>query len=447
MAFTLSTVTEILKTDFKPRVRAQLNNATVLHGFVKKDPEAYQGSEAKLALHNSRNVGTGARREGAKLPVAGNQGYANAKFGVAYLYGGISLTGPSMKATRNDVGAYVRGLHSEMVGLTKDLKVDMNRQLWHDGTGVLTHTLANSAGATNDVEVESTKFIKVGMQIMIVDKDAVVKAVGRTVTVVIDDNNFTIDGGTITWAVGQLVIGGVNGTDADGARDIGSATLFRDKLEMWGLEAICSDVNPGRLRSATLGTAVGLGGFDQGIVSGQFGQIDRNANSFWRSNFLTTQPRGTAAVSPRDLEMDLMQHAYDLSDIEADEEPGLILGNHALKRRYAALLQADKRYPSGGEITLDGGYKALEFNGTALTADKDASLTATPQKLERFYFLVPSTLKFLIMADWQWMDEDGAMLSRVSNKDQYEATMFSYQDFACDRPNANTVLDNVKETA
>jgi hypothetical protein len=36
--------------------------------------------------------------------------------------------------------------------------------------------------------------------------------------------------------------------------------------------------------------------------------------------------------------------------------------------------------------------------------------------------LVPDHLVEFILNDWDWMDEDGAVLSRVSGKDAYEAT-------------------------
>jgi hypothetical protein len=199
---------------------------------------------------------------------------------------------------------------------------------------------------------------------------------------------------------------------------------------MWGLEIIVSALNPAGFTSPARG------------VTATFGEIDRTtgAGAFFKANVLSNS--GTL----RALTTDLMQQAMDQCDIASDETPGAILTNHAIKRRYAALLVADKRYPPGGDITLDGGYKALDFNGVALVADKDASLTATPNVLQALYFLSMSSLEMQVLQDWEWMQKDGAILARVANKDAYEATLACYMNLSCDRPNANCLLSDISET-
>jgi len=47
------------------------------------------------------------------------------------------------------------------------------------------------------------------------------------------------------------------------------------------------------------------------------------------------------------------------------------------------------------------------------------------------------------MSGWEWMDEDGAVLSRVSNSDAYEAVLFKYADLATDRPRAHSFLRDI----
>jgi len=48
------------------------------------------------------------------------------------------------------------------------------------------------------------------------------------------------------------------------------------------------------------------------------------------------------------------------------------------------------------------------------------------------------------MGDWDWMDEDGAVLSRVSGYDAYEAALFWYSDLATDRPRSHSFLRDVQ---
>ena len=48
------------------------------------------------------------------------------------------------------------------------------------------------------------------------------------------------------------------------------------------------------------------------------------------------------------------------------------------------------------------------------------------------------------MGDFHWMDQDGAILSRVSNTDAYEGTLCLYEELATDARNAHTWLTDVK---
>jgi hypothetical protein len=44
-----------------------------------------------------------------------------------------------------------------------------------------------------------------------------------------------------------------------------------------------------------------------------------------------------------------------------------------------------------------------------------------------------------------WMDEDGAILNRVNNKDAYSATLFRYSEFATKARNAHGLLADITE--
>jgi hypothetical protein len=438
MAFDLTTISDILKIDYQGPVRDQLNNATILLVRVRRSDENFIGKQAYIPLRKGRNVGRGARIESGTLPTAGNQQYDSAIFNVVYNYGRIQLTGPAISSAKTNAGAFVRAIDSEMRGLMMDLKTSINRQLWHDGSSVLTVCGTTSGSAT--VNVSSTKFLEVGLPFTIVNpSDGTIKESGDTVVAILSDTQFT-SSTTVTTDTDDLLIEGAGSGSSSNSRNLASATTFKTTpLELWGLEAMISSINPARARADT--ADIGAGGFDQTLVTAQFGQIDRKTgNLFWDSGDLNNS--GTT----RDLTLDLMQQAFDETDIEADELPGLILTDHPIKRRYASLLVSDKRYPAGGEITLDGGYRALEFNGVPLVADRDASLTRTPGVLNRLYFLTESALEFEVLEDWKWMERDGAVLSRVSNVDAYEATMFSYFQFATDHAKAHCLLDDINES-
>jgi hypothetical protein len=425
MAFNLTTADKILKIDYEGPVREQLNTQKVLVSRLKKNYKDFVGRQAYVPVHKGRNVGIGARAESGTLPTAGSQQYDSLIYTVKYLYGRIGLTGPAIAASKNSAGAFVRAVQSEMEGLVKDLAQDENRQLWHDGTGILTRCKVTSGSA--NIEVESTKFLKAGQTVQIVNgadggNNAGAAQSSVTVSSVTDSDTF-VASSSLTTDVNDVVI-------ADGARDYTSSTTWKAARELWGLQGIVASANPG--------TTYALDG--SVYADSYMGQVTRTANAWHQANVISN------SSVLRALTLDLMQQAFDQSDIEGDTFPGLILTNHAIKRRYASLLQADKRYPAGGEITLDGGYKALEFNGVPLVADKDASLVLTPQQLNCIYFLSMSSLEYHILEDWGWMEKDGAVLSRVSNKDEYEATMYSYRQLGVSRSNANTLLSDLAES-
>ena len=58
-------------------------------------------------------------------------------------------------------------------------------------------------------------------------------------------------------------------------------------------------------------------------------------------------------------------------------------------------------------------------------------------------------MHFQVLEDWQWMDEGGVLVRSgvgTAGVDEFEATLFSYQNLVCTRPNANTLLTNVVST-
>jgi hypothetical protein len=93
-------------------------------------------------------------------------------------------------------------------------------------------------------------------------------------------------------------------------------------------------------------------------------------------------------------------------------------------------------------MELKGGWKALSVaaggGDIPLMWDRDA-----PNN--RAYCLDRSHLKQHQASDWEWMDEDGAVLSRVPGEDAYGATMFKYHELTTDKRNAHTVILDLLE--
>ena len=138
--------------------------------------------------------------------------------------------------------------------------------------------------------------------------------------------------------------------------------------------------------------------------------------------------------------LDQLQLTIDTADIATDSDIGLMITSHVIKRSYASVLESLRRYPPGGEITLSSVYKALEFNGMPLVSDKDMETLSDGTTGERIYLLDMSTMWIAHMGDWDWMQEDGAILNRNPGRDAYEAILFRYMNLVTDQPHANAAL-------
>src|SRR3990167_696303 len=155
MAFDLSAAGNILKVRYIGPIREQLNGATVLMARIMRDDKSanVSGKSFTIPIHTARNVAAAVpRADGGTLPTAGQQTYANAVVPNAYVYSRIKVTGPTIRAARDNAGAFVTAIESEIKGVTKDTKRRMNQFLHSDGTGALAYWTGadDSSGVTVD---------------------------------------------------------------------------------------------------------------------------------------------------------------------------------------------------------------------------------------------------------------------------------------------------------
>lgn len=389
---TLTTLNEILKTQYIGPLNDQIDNEVKLLNRVEhiKD-EIVTGKNFTLPLHVSRNEGIGAKAEGAVLPTAGAQGYKDAVFPMKYLYGVISVTGQSIAATKNSEGAFIRAVDSEMKGVTKDLKADMNRMLYGDGSGALTAATANATASTT-VTVTSTAKLRVGMKIDIIS-GTTASVSNATVTAINSATSFTHNGTAAAVAASSSVY-------KAGAKDI----------ELMGLAGIVSATDP---------ISTGLQGLTVAL------------NPYWKASVL-----GNSGTN-RALTIALMRTALDTVETAGNGKTTAIYTTHGVRRAYEALLQADRQYVN--VMKLDGGVETLAYDGLPIIADKDC-------QANRLYFVDESELVLaeLGAGGFQWMDEDGSILSRT-DRDGYSAVLYRYCELATRARNAHALLTDITE--
>lgn len=390
MPATLTTADAALKEDYLPPARDLLNNSIKLLAQIERNARDVVGRRAVLSLHVGRNSGVGSRAERGTLPTSGNQGYVEERVPVKYHYGQIEVSGPSIRAMKSDEGAFVRQVESEMKGVTNDLKRDINRQLFGTSDGVIASFI--NAGSSTTVWVFNTatpqsaiRQLEVGMVVdMGTGTPWTSKATGTTIT--------ANSGTSIT------VSPAASGAPADGDSVVrsGSGGSGAAQKEFTGLQSIVDS-------------------------TGALFNVDPSTTPLWKSTELSNS--GTA----RPFTENLAAQAVDAVDIASGETPNLLITSDGVRRSYAAQLQTQKRF--NDTLTLKGGFAAVSVaagdTNLAMTWDRDC----------------PDTIAFLLstdhltkheMSNWEWMDEDGAVLRKVPNIDSYEATLFSYAELTTD---------------
>jgi len=302
--------------------------------------------------------------------------------------------------------SYAAALDLEMRGLARDLKRDANRMMFGDGSGNMAQV--KTAATTTVIAVHDVKNIRVNMAVdIIAQTDNSASTSNQTVTAVSKANNtFTIASSTVVTT--------------DFVTRAGTK-----HIEPYGLRNTCEAVDA----ELEYGTNLEY----SGSSPTDFGSISRETagNEFWQGN--VDDNSGTL----RALTLELMQSELDDIEIAGNGEVDLIIGSHAMVRKVASLVTPDRRFNSG-YITLDGGYKAVEYNEIPVTADRDC------QKNRLYYLDLKSHVLFQI-EDWNWLDDDGAILSRVADTDSFEATLRKYYNVGSKGNNQNGILKDLKE--
>ena len=442
---TLTHYDEVLKTFYLPGVQDYVNNATVLANILETNEEDVSGKNATIECHYGRSTGTSARGDAEALGDAGYQKYKTCTVPMKYQYGRISLTGPTLAATRNDRGAYVNALDNEVRGIIKDLSKEINRQLWGAGWGILAkwegtnsgteYKLGKSyLGATNAKGFGATfgaKYLdKRG------DAVAVVATAGASGTFTVDADDIDVSAFSKSSTYDTITCTDPSVTEAAGTFYVRPGNLGTyaanggHRKEMMGLRGIVTNTD---LDEINLYTSSDSGGGTNDPLQG----LDVSTYP-WFKAIVDTHSSGRYG-GQRALSLTLMQTMFDMVEEAAGKDygPNLILTTRAIRREYLALMQATRS--NVNTMTLDGGWKALEYNGVPLVVDNDAIDG-------EIYFLTTKDLQIYRMSDFQWMQKDGAVLSRISGYDLYEAVLFRYAELGVKNRATQGVLCDISYT-
>ena len=399
MPQTTANADAVLKDYYLTPIREQLNQRRVIM-FQSTDPDGspdtskgesvafrgfdrdsegvqFAGRQWVLPAHTSRNEGIGAISEGGVLPVAGEQGWQDLKDTIRHNVGTIKLTRFAIKLSNRNVGAFLKLLEGETKGLVNDISKDVGRQAYGNQTGALSAVTADEA--ESKITVDSVQYLRVGMKIDIVhvSTDAVLAA-NRTITLI----NSTTK--VVTYS----------------GEDVVATTSHR----------LCRTGN-WKKEINGLTNLIGATGEIHGIDSTAAG------NEWWQS---VIQDASEASFSE-----DVAQQVVDSVGSSGNGDVELLLTTRGVRRRYVADLKSQKRFTDADSVVLHGGFKAIMFNEMPLVYDDDLP------KGTCFFLNTDAFMWIYLEKDWDWVDDDGAILSRATDRsDAFEGYLAADHDFA-----------------
>lgn len=416
---TMATADAVLKEDYRDALREQINTYTFITSQIEKNTEDVAGRRALMALHTRRNSGVGARKEYGNLPTASKQGYADVYVPLRFNYGRIELSGPVIKAMNKDRGSFIRAVRSETDGIRNDTARDVNRQIWGTADGVIAQ--CGSTTTANLVVLASTTTTTQIRQLWadggsLVDIGTVATptsiAAARNVTAYTNPPSptITIDGAVVSTTAAAFVFragaGGGPGT---------TGTVADSQSELTGLGFIVA-------------------------ATGTLFTLAPATEPSWASY---VDANGGTLRAPAE---SLINKAMHETELVSGAQVDLLVGSAGVSRNIASSMQAMRR--NVDNVNLEAGYQGIQWStvmegmraGRAKTLvwDRDAPANA-------LFGLSRDHLVEFVEADWDWMDDDGAVLSRVSGKDAYEATFYKYHELATDQRNAHFRVSDLIE--
>jgi hypothetical protein len=387
---TLETAEKALKSVYLNVVADQLNvGVNPLLAKIEQTSADVWGKEIIKLVPYGLNGGIGAGTETGSLPTPAPNNYDRFKLELKNLYGTIELSDKAIRASQSNTGAFVNLLNAEMEGLLKASKFNLGRMLYGDGSGTLAKVAEAQTTASATIALDSVRNIMEGMVVDVISASGSAYSDFTGVRVKsVDRVNKTITVETV--ATSKLAQG-------DSVTVQGSLNN-----ELTGLGAIFSDKD--------------LYGLSR-------------AGRSWLA------PKTYSEVGA--ISSSKIQSAIDYVDEIAGSQIDFIVCSYDVRRKYLdhlALTRTNIDY-----MNLDGGFKALSYNGIPLIADRFV-------EEGDMYLLNSKDFKIHQLCDWRWLEGDnGKVIKQKAGSATYGATLVKYADMICDKPIGQVKLSGITD--
>ena len=466
---TIFTFDAILKEFYLGPIQEQLNNEIMVLQMFQKATVDWNGKIAVMPVHLGRNSGVEWADESGTLPTAGTQTYQDMRILSQFLYGRFQVTGPAMAAAgKGGTNSFVGWMDAEMNRLVDDVKNVADRDSVSGGT------IKGFIPEYFEINTVGGGLIKTGAK-----------------SGVAYDGDFSCFAGVITGTVGTWVRINILRGDT-----LASVPLLAANTEIWvkgansaagtidiyvnataaaapALDAevpatgdlscplvlqLVGDYNPAVGNEPTLGATTGVvvGTSAAKQAEGLYGNlanpthftIDRTTGAAKSGEELqSTLVRGDITQTPAGaytrpaLTLQKIQGIMDEVILESGANTNMLIMNPRQRQMYTGLLQgtsAGNLYVSTDRAAKgDGGFLGLSYGGVPIQVSRHCGNGM-------ILFLDTKTWKILELQAGQFADLDGAVLSRVLNKDSWEGFYRWYWNIVCGQPNRNAILCGVK---
>lgn len=384
-----------LKNFYAGPIVSQFNDEVLLYRGCEKGKEKYVGLQVVRPIKVLRNPGIGATSDGGPLPAIGRQTTVQALISAKFNYLRFGVTGPMIKASQGDKGAFVSAMEFEMTEGMTDFKKDVNRQLFWDGTGKIATVAANAVASTTITATgrgageDGIKYLEPSMIIDIVSSAGVYKAQGIAINSVTGTTTATLVlSAAVTCAADDLIV-----------------------------------------RSGSYNNEI------QGILTQQDGTTSTVFNIV-RASYPVTQGNAVDGGAGQ-MTLDLLQQTYNEPRRRGGKRISAVYSDFDSERGYNKLLVADKRYI--GKVVGDGTFsdkskEYLAYGGAPWVADTDC-----PQNV---YFLSEGTMKKYVLSELEWADETGSYMIAQTGADEFEVRLRFFANLYSEKPSASARLFN-----
>lgn len=415
-AVTPTTLTELtdLAKDYFTNVYVQLvNPETALKAqFAKLENAQFTGK--KWIFGVKTQIGGASANAGANksLPQADEGQYDQGEANVVRTYTRMALDGLAIEITKKQTGSFRPALAEVMSDRLQAHDLEVNRQMFCNGDGVLCSVDAGGASSTTQpVEKDygatngglGIRHVYVGDFVAFYKADLTTLIGRRTVTAVSEANDtFDVDS-TIDTTV------------AGGPHVVTRSTADTDN--------ITAGENKGLLASVK--------------DSGTFETIPATFQG-WKS----IRIHNGGAL--RDISDPLVMQVIETIRARSRQVPNLIVTRPGVVLKYSEIFLPLRRL-DGQDVQLKGGYKpiaAVIHAGGAIPVIGDNDCPNS-----RMFFLNTGAFRMADLVGTEWADMDGATFDRVTDKDAIEGYIRKYWAVVTIARNQNGVLEDLNDIA